>query len=194
MNEARQQLVFKDRILQIAKNIIERITNTSSSSTEYIVIGVHARRGDKLRVWRETSYTKDILGKYEGNFFRYSMSLMRKRYNSETRKVVFIVTSDNVHWSKSQLGNSSDTFFSSDYTRAPPTGPTSMGVDLAVLSLADHTIMDYGTFGLWGGLLATGTIIAPTGYTRGAAMSPDMVWWRAANMSNVELVDVNKII
>ena len=26
--------------------------------------------------------------------------------------------------------------------------------------------MDYGTFGLWGGLLAGGEILAPTGYTR----------------------------
>ena len=36
-----------------------------------------------------------------------------------------------------------------------------MGVDLAVLSLAQHTIMDYGTFGLWAGLLAGGAILAP---------------------------------
>ena len=53
--------------------------------------------------------------------------------------------------------------------------------------------MDYGTFGLWAGLLAGGTIIAPTGYTKGSAMSPDLVWWHAANMSNVELVDINTI-
>ena len=38
-----------------------------------------------------------------------------------------------------------------------------VGVDLAVLSLAQHTIMDYGTFGLWAGLLAGGSILAPTG-------------------------------
>ena len=39
-------------------------------------------------------------------------------------------------------------------------------VDLALLSLCSHTIMDYGTFGLWGGLFAGGEILAPTGYTR----------------------------
>ena len=68
-----------------------------------------------------------------------------------------------------------------------------VGVDLAVLSLAQHTIMDYGTFGLWAGLLAGGTIIAPTGYTKAGAESPDMVWWRAANMTNVELIDINRM-
>ena len=69
-------------------------------------------------------------------------------------------------------------------------GSSSYGVDLAVLALCNHTIMDYGTFGLWGGLLAGGNIIAPTGYTRGEALSPDLVWWRAANMSSVQLLQV----
>ena len=31
------------------------------------------------------------------------------------------------------------------------------------------------------------------GYTRHpGAMSPDMVWWAAANMSEVELIDINR--
>ena len=44
--------------------------------------------------------------------------------------------------------------------------PSIIKVDLALLSMCSHTIMDYGTFGLWGGLLAGGEILAPTGYTR----------------------------
>ena len=67
-----------------------------------------------------------------------------------------------------------------------------MGVDLAVLSLAQHTIMDYGTFGLWAGLLAGGAILAPRGYTEHPALSPDLVWWTAANMSRVQLIDINR--
>ena len=136
---------------------------------------------------------KDNLGKYEGRFFRKSMEMMRQKHSSPYRDVVFIVTSDNVAWTKSRLGNFSDTFFSSDFIRAPPSGPTSLGVDLAVLSLANHTIMDYWTFGLWAALLAGGTIIAPTGYTRGQALSPDLVWWRAANMSRVQLLHVDSL-
>ena len=30
------------------------------------------------------------------------------------------------------------------------------GVDMALLSLADHSIMSYGSFGMWGALLAKG--------------------------------------
>ena len=33
--------------------------------------------------------------------------------------------------------------------------------------------MDYGTFGLWGGLLAGGDILAPTGYTRPVDLESD---------------------
>ena len=44
-------------------------------------------------------------------------------------------------------------------------GSSSYGVDLAVLALCNHTIMDYGTFGMWAGLLAGGKIILPVGYS-----------------------------
>ena len=67
-----------------------------------------------------------------------------------------------------------------------------MGVDLAVMSLAQHTIMDYGTFGLCAGLLAGGAILAPRGYTEHPALSPDLVWWTAAIMSRVQLIDINR--
>ena len=188
LGEVRDHLVFKDRILWLATNILRNITQRTDRET--VVVGVHARRGDKLRVWRESNMMKDNLGRYEGKFFRHSMEGLREKYNSDSREVVFIVTSDNIAWTKTQLGNYSDTFFSGDFITAPASGPTSLGVDLALLSLANHTIMDYGTFGLWGGLLAGGDIIAPTGYTRGSALSPDLVWWRAANMSSVHLVQV----
>ena len=40
-----------------------------------VVVGVHARRGDKLRVWRQQTYIRDILGRYEGRFFRHAMEV-----------------------------------------------------------------------------------------------------------------------
>ena len=36
-----------------------------------------------------------------------------------------------------------------------------------MLSLADHSILTYGTFGMWGALLAKGgTVIMPKGYSK----------------------------
>ena len=45
------------------------------------------------------------------------------------------------------------------------------GTDLAMLSLADHSILTYGTFGMWGALLAKGGyVIMPKGYSLNHAM------------------------
>ena len=39
-------------------------------------------------------------------------------------------------------------------------------IDLALLSLADHSILSYGTFGMWGAMLADGgEVCMPTGYS-----------------------------
>ena len=41
------------------------------------------------------------------------------------------------------------------------------GSDLAMLSLADHSILTYGTFGMWGALLAKGGfVLMPKGYSK----------------------------
>ena len=42
--EAREELVFKDKIMNIAKRIIHVMT--SGSSGESVIVGVQARRGD----------------------------------------------------------------------------------------------------------------------------------------------------
>ena len=54
--------------------------------------------------------------------------------------------------------------------------------------------MDYGTFGMWAGLLAGGKIVLPLGYSK--VRSPDMVWWDVAveeGMDNVEYVDITAL-
>ena len=39
------------------------------------------------------------------------------------------------------------------------------GTDIALLTLADHSILSYGTFGMWGALLANnGEVAMPSGY------------------------------
>ena len=69
-------------------------------------------------------------------------------------------------------------------------GSISYGVDLAILSRCNHTILDYGTFGLWAALLAGGRIILPENYSN--TPTPDNVWWRNANMENVETIDIRR--
>ena len=64
-------------------------------------------------------------------------------------------------------------------------------MDLAVLASCNHSIVDYGTFGLWAGLLAGGQIFLPQGYA--AMKSPDTMWWEKADLENVEYVDVAQL-
>ena len=51
--------------------------------------------------------------------------------------------------------------------------------------------MDYGTFGLWAGLLAGGKIVLPAGYAD--MKSPDMLWWEKADLANVEYIQVHDL-
>ena len=39
----------------------------------------------------------------------------------------------------------------------------SVGFDLCVLASSDHTLITYGSFGLWGALLSGGDVIAAKG-------------------------------
>jgi hypothetical protein len=39
-----------------------------------------------------------------------------------------------------------------------------LGIDLALLSLANHSIMTLGTFGMWGAILAGGDCLIPTSH------------------------------
>ena len=44
---------------------------------------------------------------------------------------------------------------------------TLSGTDLALLSAANHSILTYGTFGMWGALLAQGgEVVIPKGYEK----------------------------
>ena len=70
--------MFKDKILMLATNILRNITGRSDKE-EVVVVGVHARLGDKLRVWRQSNLMKDNLGRYEGKFFRRTMEGLREK-------------------------------------------------------------------------------------------------------------------
>ena len=45
----------------------------------------------------------------------------------------------------------------------PILGSEMPGFDLCVLASCDHSVQTFGTFGMWGSLLAGGEVIAPTG-------------------------------
>ena len=161
-------------------------------------------------------FRDSIVGLYEGKFFNHAMDIFRNRYNNEKQKVIFLLTSDDYFWIKKHLTNKDDVYFSREMIKesraAKPTfkeihrswrkvklaskGANSYGVDLAVLSRCNHSIVDYGTFGMWAALLAGGKIVLPLGYNAPQVRSPDMVWWDVAveaGMEYVEYVDITAL-
>ena len=61
------------------------------------------------------------------------------------------------------LAKHSDVVFGSDFSGRLVDQQDLVGFDLCVLSTSEHTIFTYGTFGLWGSLLAGGDVIAAKG-------------------------------
>ena len=53
--------------------------------------------------------------------------------------------------------------FGSDYSDKLVEQEDLVGFDLCVLATSQHTVITYGTFGLWGALLAGGEVLAAKG-------------------------------
>jgi len=64
--------------------------------------------------------------------------------------LLFLIVSDDLEWCRKFLLDSDDVVIASK----------SAAHDFALLSSSDHTIVDYGTFGYWGALMAGGHTIS----------------------------------
>ena len=106
-------------------------------NTPVTFVSVHARRLDYLHY--NTSY-------FHLSFFNRARDYFRVKY--KTRKLLlFYIVSDDYNWARDKLWlNVTDLYI------IPNSSTTEH--DLALLSLADYSILSYGTFGLWGAFLA----------------------------------------
>ena len=151
-SEIRRMFYFSGKIRKLAKMIIGKAkhvfltqltdqANQFGSTHTLTYIGVHVRRGDlQLKHHLRRGYRPAPL-----TYFHKAMDYYRQRFPN----TIFLVTSDNIEWCKVKLG-SSDVFFVEGQHEA---------VDLAVLSMTNHTVISVGTFGWWAGWLAGGQVI-----------------------------------
>ena len=70
-----------------------------------------------------------------------------------------------------------------------------VGFDLCVLASADHSIHTYGSFGIWGSLLAGGDVIASKGRNNETFTEEDEIYLmsRMEHWSYIDTRDVNNI-
>ena len=132
----RKSFTFKPEHLNVAKSFIQ-----SNNPNNMTLIGVHVRRGDFLKDNQQLKGRVVVSKEYifkAMNWFR--------RQHKDTR---FVVVSDDQSWCRDNISGK-DVFFST------LTAPI---LDMAILSLCNHTVMSTGTFSWWGAWLAGGQVV-----------------------------------
>ena len=140
-SQIRQQFTFKDSILAEARDYLKKISmtyNVTAADGNLTFVGVHVRRGDRL--------SEKLANRYLVASKSYIVKAMNAFRRNFTR-VHFVVCSDGISWCREKLGRQKNVSFSES---------KSYGVDIAIMSLCNHTLTTVGTFGWWAGWLAGG--------------------------------------
>jgi len=131
--------------------------------SEVTWVGVHNRRGDYGHHLNKL-YNLPMLGP---DFFLRAMEHFRKKISGV---VVFVIVSDDLLWARQHFSNSKypveflghSAVLPKDINKPLATG-VDVGEDLALLAACNHSIISYGTFGMWAAILAGGEVVtSPT--------------------------------
>ncbi len=128
-------------LMQSTKQYYSSMSIPSGKRLRLTYIGVHAKHkyltsdGDIKKGYRLPS----------AKYYHKAMDYYRRHFSN----TLFIVTSDDIHWCKAQL-SSSDVYLVEGQHSA---------INLAVLSMTNHTVISTGAFSWWAGWLAGGQVI-----------------------------------
>lgn len=141
--DIRQEFTFRKSLIQKSQKVL-RIASKNSTKKN-VFVGLHIRR---------TDYFNYILKRFAAkpahiSFYMRAMKYFEEKYTS----VIFIVTSDDPNWCIKHFSSKKNVYITG---RSHPNTPA---LDLAILSSCNHSIFDYGTFGVWGAILAGGETI-----------------------------------
>ena len=137
--------VFDKYYIKKAEKFFRKKVPEELQDLSVVRIGVHIRRGD-MSTPEKLSFGYTLADK---PYVEAAMKYFRDKYS----KLVFIIVSESHDWFKEEIGDSedfNDVVFSKESKAA---------VDLAILSMCNHTIITVGSFGWWGAWLANGTTI-----------------------------------
>jgi len=130
------------QIFQFKKHIVDesqRLLHVASKGVKNITyVGVHVRRTDynnHLNVLYNASMVKP-------DFFLRQMNLLRNKY----KPIMFVVVSDDPEWCERELHGVDVVIIRNN----------SPAQDLAIMAACNHSIIDYGSYGMWGAILSEG--------------------------------------
>ncbi|XP_015513870.1 galactoside 2-alpha-L-fucosyltransferase Sec1 [Neodiprion pinetum] len=145
LEDVRREFTFKPKLRMNAEIVLKEAAQQHNLSDPTFV-GIHVRRTDYIDyLWKTRKVRAAPV-----SFYHAAMDHYERKY----RNVVFIVASDNIGWCKYNLKRkkSKINFISEPDEKGP-------GKDLAILSSCNHSIIDYGTYGSWGAILAAGETV-----------------------------------
>ncbi|KDR14981.1 galactoside 2-alpha-L-fucosyltransferase 2-like [Zootermopsis nevadensis] len=135
LSEVRQIFQFKKHIEEESQRFLYKASKGEKNVT---YVGVHVRRTD-YKAYLKRKYNASLV---EPDFFPRQMNYFRNNYKA----VVFVVVSDEPRWCERELVGDNVVV-----SRA-----NSPEQDLAIMAACNHSIIDYGTYGVWGAILAGG--------------------------------------
>ena len=137
----RELFTIKSAYTEKAKLFLKE--NISGASS---LIGIHVRRTDFIS--KQMLHTGKVVA--TKTYLTTAMELYRKRFKNSH----FVVCSDDIRWCKKNIKGPNVTF--SEFREAI--------LDMAILSMCNHTIITVGTFGWWCGWLAGGIVVYLSDY------------------------------
>lgn len=143
MQDLRKEFTFKKELTDKAYRILQQIKKTNKDYE--VFIGVHVRRTD---YFHHLKVVNNITKWANHNYFFKAMKYFEKKYSS----VVFVVVSDDPEWCLKVFRTKGNVYVVSNKSSSP-------AQDMAIMSICNHSLIDYGTFGQWGAFLAGGETV-----------------------------------
>ena len=156
--DLKKMLTFQPEFQTTAQiQLVEALKALPHASPTFV--GVHNRRTDFKSHLK--GYGVDLVGP---DYFKSALQVFRRTLQNP----IFIVVSDDIPWARRHISGS-DVFFPEPHQHHSTMAKTKadrdtfdVGADLALLAACNHSIVTYGTFGLWGALLSGGVTIMST--------------------------------
>lgn len=142
LSDLRQEFKFRQVLLDQAHEVLKAVAKLVEHP---IYIGVHIRRTNYI--WH-LKVVNHIDGGADADYFFKAMAYFEKQYPS----AVFVVVSDDLTWCKKTFEVKKNVYVISEKDSSPAR-------DLALMSVCNHSIIDYGTYGQWSAFLAGGETI-----------------------------------
>jgi galactoside 2-L-fucosyltransferase 1/2 len=135
IGEVRQIFQFKKHIVDNTQKLLH---SASKGVKNITYVGVHVRRRD-YKFLMEALYFASLI---KPDFFLRQMNLLRDKY----QPIMFVVLSDDPEWCDRELQGDDVVVMRNN----------SPAQDIAIMAACNHSIIDYGTYGMWGSILSGG--------------------------------------